>query len=114
MHIDSYQFGSIVIDETTYSSDCIVIGDAVDDNWWRKHGHMLAIEDLQSVTAAKPSVLVVGCGASAMMRVPPATRKVLRQRKIELIAVNTHEAVTRFNQLAEEGANVAAALHLTC
>ena len=62
----------------------------------------------------KPSVVVVGCGASGMMKVPEKTRQVLEQQNIELVAVNTKEAVARFNQLAEEGDNVAAALHLTC
>jgi hypothetical protein len=36
------------------------------------------------------------------------------QENIGLIALDTHEAVTRFNELAEQGENVAAALHLTC
>ncbi|MHC4565939.1 MAG: Mth938-like domain-containing protein [Planctomycetota bacterium] len=114
MQIDSYQFGNIVISGTTYSSDCLIIGDAVHDNWWRKRGHLLAAEDLQSVIAARPSVLVVGCGAFGMMKVPEETRQVLQTQNIILIAVDTHKAVEKFNELAKKSQSVAAALHLTC
>ena len=114
MHIDSYQFGNIVIDGAAYGSDCIIIGDCVRADWWRKQGHFLAAEDLQAVIAAKPSVLVVGCGASGLMKVSDEVRDVLQGENIELVALDTHKAVARFNELREKGQNVAAALHLTC
>jgi hypothetical protein len=116
MHIDSYQFGIIVIDGTSYNSDVIILSDTVQSDWWRKQGHSLAAEDLKTIldSKAKPAVLVVGCGASGLMEVPDQTCKVLDQNKIELEALDTHKAVERFNELTGEGVNVAAALHLTC
>ena len=69
MHIDSYQFGKIVIDGTAYNSDCLILGDSVQPNWWRKQGHFLTSEDIQPVIAANPSILVIGCGASGLMEV---------------------------------------------
>lgn len=114
MHIDSYQFGEIVIDGASYSSDCIILGDSVQSNWWRKQGHSLSAEDLKTVIAAKPSVLVVGCGASGLMEVPDQTQRVLQKHNIRLEALDTHKAVQKFNELSEAGVNVAAALHLTC
>ena len=114
MHIDSYQFGKIVIDGVNYSSDCLIFGDTVQSNWWRKQGHSLAAEDLQAVIAAKPSVLIVGCGASALMKVPEETRQALQEHNIQTEALDTHKAVERFNELSQAGVNVAASLHLTC
>lgn len=114
MHIDSYQFGKIVIDGTAYSSDVIILGDSVQSNWWRKQGHLLSAEDLKTIIAAKPSVLVVGCGASGLMKVPDQTRQVLQEHDIQLEALDTDKAVQRFNELSQSGENVAAALHLTC
>jgi hypothetical protein len=114
MHIDSYQFGKIVIDGTAYNNDCLILGDSVQANWWRKQGHLFAIDDLQSVIAAKPSILVVGCGASGLMKVSEDVGQVLLKHGIELFTANTNEAVVRFNELSEKGNNVAAALHLTC
>lgn len=114
MHIDSYQFGKIVIDGTTYNNDCILVGDSINADWWREQGHVLSPEDLKSVIAAKPSVLVVGCGDSGLMKVAEKTRQFLQENNIELIALDTHKAITKFNELTDKGENVAAALHLTC
>jgi hypothetical protein len=114
MHIDSYQFGQIVIDGTSYDSDCLIIGDSVQSNWWRKQGHSLSAEDIEAVIAAKPSVLVVGCGASGLMEIPKQTQQVLQQNDIQLEALDTYKAVQRFNDLSQAGVNLAAALHLTC
>ena len=87
MHIDSYQFGRIVVDGVDYSNDLIILGDSVVENWWRSHGHTLFAEDLEPVIAAGPSVLVVGCGAYGVMKVPKKTRKALRDCNIRLEAL---------------------------
>ena len=114
MHIDSYQFGKIVIDGVNYSSDCLILGDAVQPNWWRKRGHLLSAEDLQPVITAKPSVLIVGCGASGLMKVSDEVRQVLLEEDIQLEAADTAKAVERFNELSQTGVDIAAAFHLTC
>lgn len=75
---------------------------------------MLSAEDVQSVIAAKPSILIVGCGASGLMKVSDETRQVLQEHNIQLEAYDTYKAVQRFNELSQEGVDVAAALHLTC
>jgi len=114
MHIDSYQFGKIVIDGTPYNSDCLILGGNVQANWWRKQGHLLSAEDLQPVITARPTVLIVGCGASGLMKVSDQARQVLLKEDIRLEAFNTSKAVKRFNEMSQTGVNVAAALHLTC
>jgi len=114
MHIDSYQFGKIVIDGKAYDKDCLIVGDCVHANWWRKQGHVLDPEDFQVILEAKPAILVVGCGVPGLMKVSDDTRRMLQQEGIELIAFDTHKAVAKFNELTEKGDNVAAALHLTC
>jgi len=114
MRIDSYQFGNIVIDGVNYSSDVIILGGIVQANWWRKRGHLLSAEDLQPVISAKPSVLIVGCGASGLMKVSDEVRHVLLEEAIQLEAVDTAKAVERFNELLQTGVDIAAALHLTC
>jgi hypothetical protein len=116
MHIDSYQFGKIVIDGKSYDSDLIILGDEVKSDWWRKQGHSLAADDIKTilVAKAKPSVLVVGCGASGLMEIPNETRQALKKRNIQLEMHDSYKAVQKFNELTEAGVNVAAALHLTC
>ncbi len=114
MKIDSYQFGRIVIDGTAYDSDCLIMGGSVLQNWRRRQGHLLCAEDLKPVIDAAPQVVVVGCGAYAMMKVPQQTILLLQENGIRCEPLETAKAVQRFNQLMHEGANAAAALHLTC
>jgi len=102
------------VEGAEYSSDLIILGDNIRPNWWRKEGHSPAARDITDVLTFQPEVLVVGKGASAMMRVPAATEKTLAEQGIELIAVDTAGAVKQFNRLAEEGKKVAGAFHLTC
>ncbi|MBN2594687.1 MAG: Mth938-like domain-containing protein, partial [Sedimentisphaerales bacterium] len=114
MHIDSYQFGKIVIDGTAYNSDCLIIGGSVRPNWWRKQGHLLTPEDLEIVIEARPKILVVGCGALGMMKVSECIGQLLQEHGIELFKAKTSKAVEKFNELSSKGENVAAAFHLTC
>jgi len=114
MHIDSYQFGRIVIEGKGYNSDCIILSDSVQSDWWREQGHSLSVEDLKEFISAKPSVLIVGCGASGLVKVPEQTRQALQENDIRLEVLDTHKAVQRFNELSKAGENIAAALHLTC
>lgn len=114
MHIDSYQFGKIVIDGATYTKDCLIIAGTVHPNWWRERGHLLSAEDLGPIIAARPAILVIGCGASGMMTVTNDACELLSEHGIRFEALDTQKAVGRFNELSKAGANAAAALHLTC
>lgn len=114
MHIDSYQFGKIVIDGKSYDSDLIILGDKVQPDWWRRQGHSLAADDLKAILKAKPSVLIVGCGASGLMEIPDETRQALKKHKIQLEMHDSYKAVQKFNEFSAAGVNVAAAIHLTC
>ena len=103
-----------MIDGTAYNSDCLILSSSVRANWRRRQGHLLTAEDLEPIIAAGPATLVVGCGASELMKVSEDIGEVLREHGIELFAANTHKAVAKFNELSGKGKNVAGALHLTC
>lgn len=132
-HIDSYSFGKITIDGETYDRDVIIRPDGVRASWWRKEGHSLHPEDLASVVTSlaparggasadggasahhdlDPEVIVIGCGAYGVMKIPEPTRKWLSERGIELVALPTPAACERYNELSAE-TRVVAGLHLTC
>lgn len=114
MHIDSFHFGQIVIDNKEYTNDCIILNDMVLPDWWRKEGHKLGIEDINPVIEAKPSILIVGCGTMKKMKIANDTRKLLQKNNIEMIALDTPKAAEKFNELINKGQKIAAALHLTC
>ncbi|MGA2916315.1 MAG: MTH938/NDUFAF3 family protein [Sedimentisphaerales bacterium] len=114
MHIDSYQFGKIIINGSVYDNDIKIIHGVVHPNWWRKQGHSLLPEDIEDILQASPSVLIIGCGASAMMDVPDETQKILKKHNIRFEILDTAKAVHRLNELSKGCENLAAALHLTC
>lgn len=111
--IDSYQFGIIVVSGKQYTSDVIIFPDRVKDSWWRKTGHQLCLDDIAEVLTENPEVLVVGTGASGLMKVLPEVRQVVDAQGIELIAEATDKACHTYNQLCRSQ-RVVAALHLTC
>ena len=111
--IDSYQFGLIVINGRKYTSDVIIFPDSVSDNWWRKTGHQLCLEDITEVLTENPEVLVVGTGSSSLMKVLPEVPQVVDAQGIELITEATDKACNTYNQLCHSRRAVAT-LHLTC
>ena len=104
----------MTVDGEAYSSDLIVFPEKVVANWRRSEGHSLAPGDLREVFSYAPEVLVVGMGASACMRIPQETRRLIADKKIELKDMDTASAWPVFNELAKKGVKVAGAFHLTC
>ena len=111
--IDSYHFGQIVISGKKYSSDVIVFPDRVQGSWYRSKGHELSLEDITEIITENPDVLIVGTGASGLVRVLPEVKKEVEARDIKLIVELTSEACDIYNQLSRLQ-RVVAALHLTC
>jgi len=111
--IDSYHFGEIVIDGRKYSSDVVIFPDRVRHNWRRKTGHELCLQDIAEVMAEDPEVLIVGTGASGLVKVLPEVEEAAQARRIKLIVATTDEACHTFNQLSHSQ-RLVAALHLTC
>lgn len=113
MKIEHYSFGKIIIDGKTYTSDVIIYLERVNSSWWRKRGHNLEVDDLTEVINAHPQVLVIGTGASGLMKVPKETLLHLESEGIEVYAERTDKAVELFNKLQKDK-TVIAAFHLTC
>ncbi len=111
--IESYSFGSIVIDGKQYTSDLKIIDGRVVPDWWRKDGHSICEADVADILAARPDVLILGAGAYGAMKVPKAFRELMESHNIDLIAAPTEQAVRTYNELCQTK-NVAAGFHLTC
>ena len=112
--ISSYIFGQIVVDGKRYTNDIIIFPNRIKDNWWRKIGHRIDIEDLKEVIQEKPEVLVVGTGYFGFVKVPLEVKEHVKGKGIELIIQSTKDACKTFNNLLKSGKKVVAALHLTC
>ena len=115
MRIEHYEFGRIRIDGSKQHADLLLTPTHVLPDWWRREGHVLALEDLDAVLAEQPRRLVVGTGAWGRMRPEPDLEQALRQRAILMEAMPTADAVRRINELLDLGEmDWMAALHLTC
>lgn len=111
--IDSYHFGHVVVDGKEYSSDIIIYPDHIQDHWWRKSGHSLALEDIAEVIQYYPDVLIIGCGADEVLKIPREIEEYIEKKGIRLIAEDTKRACESYNKLFKEK-RVVAGLHLTC
>lgn len=111
--IDSYDFGTIVVNGRKFNSDLIISNKGVNPNWWRKRGHELGKEDIEEVITQRPEILIIGTGYSGVLRVPKNIEHYIRSQGIELIVKRTEEACREYNRLCREK-DVIAALHLTC
>ena len=97
--IDSYHFGLIVINGKEYTSDLIIFPDRVKDDWWRKSGHQLRLEDIAEVITESPEVLVVGTGASGLMKLLPEVEESLEAQDVKLIVETTDQVCHTYNRL---------------
>jgi hypothetical protein len=120
MPIQDFEYGRIVIDGREEHRDLIITRSGLMPNWWRREGHLLMLEDLQSLLDVFPSnppaaVLVVGTGTTGNMRTAPGLIEELASRGVETEVMPTAQAVRRFNELLDlPEVDAAAALHLTC
>ena len=112
-HIDTYQFGKIVIDGHEHTKDVILLPDRVIGGWWRQECHVLRLSDLEEVLIVDLQELVIGKGAFNRMRITSDVEEVLSDIGIELIALPTKEACQEYNRRSQ-ARKVAAVLHLTC
>ena len=112
--IEAYRFGEMVVAGRVFRRDLKIIEGRVRPDWWRKEGHYLQPEDLEDIWAASPEILVVGTGASGVMRIDPRVEEKAASLGIKLEAYPTAKAVERFNELWQAGRRVAGAFHLTC
>jgi len=111
--IDSYSFGQIVVNGKRYTTDIIIFPNRVKDNWWRKIGHRIDIEDLKEVIRERPEILVIGTGYFELVKVPTDVKEHLKNMGIELVIQSTRDACNTFNNLKSKR-KVIAALHLAC
>lgn len=112
--VEQYSFGRIVISGNNYSTDLKIINGQVISEWWRQSGHVVNLEDVEDIIAAKPKCLIIGTGIGGRMKVNEKVRQELNRLGIELIEEPNAKAVKTFNRMSGEGKNVAAGFHLTC
>jgi len=111
--IDSYSFGNIIIDGKKFIKDLIIFPEKINSSWRRKIGHFLSEDDISEILDYKPGILIIGTGASGLMKVDDKVKEKLRSLGIESIIKKTSDAVAEYNRICKDK-KVVCALHLTC
>ena len=112
--IESYSFGSMVIDGVSYTKDVIIFPDgSILNPWWRMQGHIVTSDDLRELLAAEPEIIVCGSGAMDAMRPAAKLQEYLAVRNINFIVQKSGQAVETYNSLSGKK-RVGGCFHLTC
>ncbi len=114
MLVESYDFGRIVVGGREYRSDVVLGDEIIVENWWRKEGHRICIEDLEWLDKVDAEVVIFGTGAYGRVKVDEEVVKLLEKRGIEVLIEQSSKAVEKFNELKKRGKKVVLAIHLTC
>lgn len=116
--VNSFDFGSIVIDGKQYGYDVIVLPDGnVKEREASKAmfgGHNIRKSEIEELSKAKPETVIVGTGTSGMAVVSEDAQAYAREANVDLVVLPSSEAIQKLNQLLDEGGNVAALIHITC
>lgn len=118
-HIDSTRYGDITIDRARYRQVLIVGGRVMERDYDRltsTYGtsHRIGPWEVAELDKGSPEVVVVGKGQSGMLRVEKTFVDHFREKGVEVIAVETPEAVRLFNEKMAEGKRVNGLFHTTC
>ena len=101
----------ILIGNQVWSKPVALTGDGVLDDWVPAPVEALSIDDLATLIAANPDVIVIGTGSAQVL--PNRELMFAMARKgIGLEMMDTPAAARTFNVLVSEGRSVAAALFL--
>lgn len=112
--IDTFSFGSIVIDGKKYMSDLVIFPNGhVVDSWRRKSGHRLSGDDIRTLIESEPDVIIAGTGVNGLVIPDKELEKILSQTGIDFIYAPNQKAIELYNDLITKK-SVGACFHLTC
>ena len=116
--VDSFQFGSIVIDGKRYGHDVLLFPDGMvserKGGFWKFGSHAIKKADIEELIRAKPELLIVGTGTNGRARIDSDAEISAAEATIKLLVAPSSEAINRLNQLIDEGKRIAALIHITC
>ena len=113
--IEAYAFGKMTIIDHTYTSDLVILPEGtVQDNWFRRQGHLLILSDITRLIEAAPAKIVIGTGTYGRMKVDPSLIVHCNHLGIQTKIFPSNEAVRIYNILIGSGKSLGACFHLTC
>ena len=109
--INSFQFGSLTINNKKYDSDVILFWDG--ELIERESSHTLSKNDLIDLLIKEPDTIIIGTGTAGCVNIDKEAQEYARKNNLDIIIQKTPEAIECFNKMAKLR-KVAAIFHLTC
>lgn len=110
--IEEFSFGMFRIAGKTYYDDIKIINNKV-KSWQNRRGLEITLDNIKELVDSQPEILIIGSGASGLLKVPDEVKMNIMSHRIKLIVQKTTEAVATFNNAVKEGRKVAAIMKAT-
>lgn len=111
--IDSYTFGTFIIDGKKFDSNVKLIQTKA-EKYRHFENHLIELNDFVDLVGQKPDMIIIGTGASGVVEVPDDIKEYIEKAGIKLIIEQTGDAVKTYNDLLKKNKKVCAVMHNTC
>ena len=118
-HIDSSEFGAIIVDGKKYHQ-VLIVGNLVLEREYEKlknlfgTSHQIGDWEVESLLKESPEIIIIGTGQDGMLRVDKEFLDRARENNAELVVEITPKAVEIYNDKVKTGQRVNALIHTTC
>ncbi|MFA6132178.1 MAG: MTH938/NDUFAF3 family protein [Patescibacteria group bacterium] len=118
-HIDSTEFGFIIIDNKKFDQ-VLIIGDQIEERDYPRlkelfgTSHRLGPWETEKLLSNKPEVIIVGTGQDGKLEIDEDFLAACRAAGVEVVVEKTPEALVVYNRLISEGKHINALFHTTC
>lgn len=120
-HIDSTQFGEIIIDNKRYHQ-VLIIGKTVKERDFEKlhalfnTSHKIGGWEIDDLLSNKPKIIIIGTGQNGAMAAPRQSDFQNRDggKDVELIIAETPQAIEIYNTRIKSEKHINALIHTTC
>ena len=116
--VNNLSFGSIAIDNKKYSRDVLILANGTVEQrqggFWFFGSHTIKRSEIERLLKGSPETIVAGTGTSNRAHLFPEAQNWAKEKKLKLIVLPSYAAVSRLNELIDQGGKVAAIIHITC
>jgi hypothetical protein len=118
-HIDSTQFGEVVIGGKKYHQ-VLIIGDKIEERDCEKlrklfdTAHKIGDWEIEKLISNNPEIILIGTGQNGAMELDKETIQKLQSKGTEVIFDTTPKIIEVYNNQVKLGKKVNALIHTTC
>jgi len=111
--INEFKYGFFKVDKKDHYGDIKLIDGGV-KQWSTREGFKISVEDIKDILKTKPEMVLIGTGASGLLKISEGVEMEIRGRKVRLQKGKTMDMCELYNKLEKEGKKVNALLCATC